>query len=453
MSVATVGGTDNPLSEREQDVAQWLAIGATNAEIARELTISPHTVKVHVRNIFEKLEVSSRTEASMVLIQHGWVTIPGLVPIGDVPKATQPDPEPLTDLDAQPATWQRYYLLAVIVVLIGFIWLPSWTGRPETRPDLLTDVGAASLGQPLVTLAPRWEPRTPLVQPRSRMAIVRDGDSVVAMGGESDDGALATVVVYDLRINEWTSFADLPEPLANSAATILDDTIYIGGGSRTEKGAEIISNQFRRYDAETNSWELLFPLPFALAGSEMVVANNTLYLMGGWDGQRMHDEIWRLQLDESGETPAGTWESVANLESPRAFFGAETVDDELYIVGGYDGQQELSDATRYNLDEGTKQSLPPLATPRGGLSLVFDGLALNALGGGWTYPMTNHERFDPSTNVWSSFPSPIQGEWRHLGAVSKDGRLNLLGGWSNAYLDSHLQYQSTFRAMLPVITN
>ncbi|MEW5960245.1 MAG: response regulator transcription factor [Chloroflexota bacterium] len=54
-----------PLSEREVEVLQWLALGASNREIGQQLYIAESTVKRHVYNIFGKLNVHNRTQAAL----------------------------------------------------------------------------------------------------------------------------------------------------------------------------------------------------------------------------------------------------------------------------------------------------------------------------------------------------------------------------------------------------
>ena len=51
------------LTPRERDVLAMISQGLSNKRIARALEISPETVKTHVKHIFSKLEVSTRTEA------------------------------------------------------------------------------------------------------------------------------------------------------------------------------------------------------------------------------------------------------------------------------------------------------------------------------------------------------------------------------------------------------
>ncbi len=54
---------DELLTDREQEVLALLALGITNKEIAAELVVAPSTVKEHLKNIYSKLEVNSRTQA------------------------------------------------------------------------------------------------------------------------------------------------------------------------------------------------------------------------------------------------------------------------------------------------------------------------------------------------------------------------------------------------------
>lgn len=68
-------GGPQSLSDRELDVLRLMAAGAANKNIASELSISESTVKTHVTNIFQKLEVGHRTEAVTQALQKGIIKL------------------------------------------------------------------------------------------------------------------------------------------------------------------------------------------------------------------------------------------------------------------------------------------------------------------------------------------------------------------------------------------
>lgn len=64
------------LTEREVDVLRLVAQGASNAQIADALVISINTVKVHLRNILDKLRLDNRTQAAAYAVRCGLVAEP-----------------------------------------------------------------------------------------------------------------------------------------------------------------------------------------------------------------------------------------------------------------------------------------------------------------------------------------------------------------------------------------
>ena len=65
----------SPLSERETEVLKLIAKGHSNKEIGTKIGVTEGTVKLHMTNIFSKLEVSARTEALVVAVQRGIIDI------------------------------------------------------------------------------------------------------------------------------------------------------------------------------------------------------------------------------------------------------------------------------------------------------------------------------------------------------------------------------------------
>jgi DNA-binding NarL/FixJ family response regulator len=71
------GARSDTLTLRELDVVRLVARGASNREIARDLTISEATVKTHLLKIFEKLGVADRTSAVTTAMERGLIELPG----------------------------------------------------------------------------------------------------------------------------------------------------------------------------------------------------------------------------------------------------------------------------------------------------------------------------------------------------------------------------------------
>jgi DNA-binding NarL/FixJ family response regulator len=75
VSAASADGqlTSDPLTRRELQILRMVAAGASNARIARHLWVAEGTVKYHLSNVYRKLGVTNRTEASHYAHLHRWL--------------------------------------------------------------------------------------------------------------------------------------------------------------------------------------------------------------------------------------------------------------------------------------------------------------------------------------------------------------------------------------------
>jgi len=468
-----------PISERELDVLHCLAEGASNREIAQQLSISPNTVKVHLRNIYTKLGVSSRTEATTVALQKGVLTIPGVeaeeeavdeladaletsaVASDENDPAGGADDEPAAGADREDAkadsvsrvgVWlaevnRRVLFLggiaAVAVLLLavlamGLLVEDGAEGAPPTESASTPDGGEASLETPV---GDNWLSARPLPTPRAHLAVVNVGLELYGIGGETADGVDNAVAVYDTQERQWSERAPKITAVADATAAVLAGEIYVVGGRLEDGRATTI---VEAYSPLNDGWRPVTPLPRPVSGGLALASGGKLYLFGGRDGDDVLDAVFVY------DPAADRWETLPAMQQPRVFAAGGTVGSDLYVTGGSDGQRALATCERFDPVEESWSSCPDMLAPRAGAAAAVVLNKLYVIGGGLHGDVSFSEAYDAENGNWMEVATPmlsVAPVWPHLGVTNVETRIYALGGMrdgspsADVYVYAPLVYQ------------
>ncbi|MBN2004884.1 MAG: hypothetical protein JXA21_16115 [Anaerolineae bacterium] len=432
------------LSEREIEIVELVAEGLTNREIATRVFLSPNTVKVHLRNIFSKTGVASRTELTVLAIQEGWIAAPvtSATPTDGIAGeevllvesstektlAALPELPPIEETPVALGLWPRWRWLGLalgVLLSLGVLFLPQRAGHAVVVPELAPGLGTPIVSTPTTT-EDGWQELSSLPIRRGGMGVVAADGKIYVIGGMTPEGTSDRVDIYTIKTENWQTATPRPRALGNVGAVVFGKKILVPGGCDVNwKPSSVV----HVYDIEHDSWVEVAPLPKPLCAYALSVSQDQVYLFGGWDGNSYQAETYAYSPADD------TWKKLSPSSVARAFGAAAALQDHIFYVGGYDRRKEWGLCEIYFPADDHWETCAPLLQPRGGLGLTEVGGQLRVVGGGWNTYLAFNERYNPGDNRWTVFKTPIVGQWINAGVTSWDGTVYVIGGWDGDYLN------------------
>lgn len=425
------------LSEREQEILRLVATGASNKEIAQQLAISPNTVKVHLRNIFAKIGVASRTEATLFAIQHGYVQVGAATTAPVRPEADADDeaepPETRPATPVAPVRAWPWRILGVSAVLAGLLLGAVWLLRP-TAPVVTPEP------QPTLT---RWGAQASLPAGRSGLAVAVYEERLYAIGGETEAGVTGLSSRYDPQANTWTEAMSKPLAVADVSAAVIGGLIYVPGGRQADGTP---AAELEVYDPEQDVWSRRAALPAPRSAYAAAAYEGRLYVFGGWDGRAFVDTVFEYDPEQD------RWTERAAMPTARGFAGAAVASGALYVIGGTDGQRSLTANERFAPNAAVPwQARAPLPEERAQVGVVAIADVVHVVGEQPTAPHPYALSYFPEADEWHTIDLPFSEPWSQPGVAALGTRLFVLGGRTPAGItDQHWSYQAIYTLLIPV---
>ncbi|XP_026162064.1 kelch-like protein 10 [Mastacembelus armatus] len=211
-----------------------------------------------------------------------------------------------------------------------------------------------------------WHQVASMNSRRSCVSVAVQNGCIFAMGGFSRRIYYNTVERYNPEENQWTMMSPMRAKRCGAGAATLNGKVYICGGfngHRCLSTAEV-------FDPITNVWTQIFPMRSCRSSLGVAAYRGHIYAAGG-----TVDETSHMSSVEAYNPQTNRWSPVMSMHSPRSYFGIEVVDDQLVVVGGYNGFSSMPAVERYSDDTRMWYSASNIKTAHCGLSCcVLRGL-------------------------------------------------------------------------------
>lgn len=410
---------DEPLSDRELDVLSCLAEGASNRAIAQQLSISHNTVKVHLRNIYAKLGVSSRTEATTVALQKGVLTIPG---IEVETEEAEPAPTAAEDASIEQGPSGAGATTAEAKSATVGLEVPQEKVADSAAGDVGLDPTAVIQGDGALGVRSANRRLLFLIGLLALIALVLAAVAVrqtwwgaaAASLPETDVEPVTTTTVDTLTEDEvapteavedaaeaelganWRQGSPLSQARTHMAVVSVGLNVYQIGG---EIDGEV-TNEVDVYDSQAQQWLSGQPKITAVADAAAAVLGGEIYVVGG----RLENGQATGVVEAYSPLNDG-WRPVTPLPRPVTGGLAVAANDALYLFGGERNGEVLAESYRFDLTGQQWEEIPAMTQAR----VFASGGLLSSLphvvgGSDGDDALPTCERFDPASESWALCP-------------------------------------------------
>ncbi|XP_018591146.1 kelch-like protein 5 [Scleropages formosus] len=211
-----------------------------------------------------------------------------------------------------------------------------------------------------------WSVMPPMSTHRHGLGVAVLEGPMYAVGGHDGWSYLSTVERWDPQARQWSFVASMATPRSTVGVAVLGSKLYaVGGrdGSSCLKSVEC-------FDPHTNKWSSCAPMAKRRGGVGVATWNGFLYAIGGHDAPASSLASRLSDCVERYDPKTDTWTTVAPMSISRDAVGVCLLGDQLYAVGGYDGQSYLNTVEAYDPQTNEWKQVAPLCLGRAGTCVV-----------------------------------------------------------------------------------